>query len=190
MSDERFARYEPQPPDEERLALSKSLQVRRALPEDRDALAALVFEREGGVYDEHRRGAKQELSAERSDSLLLIAQVQGSLVGFGRVRYMAPVAADVGAALMPVGWYLAGLIVSPAYRRRGIGAELTRQRLAWIAQRAGEAFYFANAANRASGALHERFGFVEITREFSVPGVSFTGGEGVLYRVELSQSAK
>jgi hypothetical protein len=96
MYDERFARYEPQPSGGEKLALPKGLQVRGALPEDRDALAALVFEREGGEFERHLRDSEQEPGAERSHNLLLIAQVQGRLVGFGRVRYMAPPAADSG----------------------------------------------------------------------------------------------
>jgi ribosomal protein S18 acetylase RimI-like enzyme len=79
-----------------------------------------------------------------------------------------------------------GLVITPAYRRRGIGAELTRRRLEWIAERAGEAFYFVNAQNRASIALHDEFQFEEVTREFTYPGVTFKGGAGIVYRKTLS----
>ncbi|WP_394274807.1 hypothetical protein [Luteococcus sp.] len=40
--------------------------------------------------------------------------------------------------------------------------------------------FFANTRNRASLALHARIGFREITRDFTIPTVSFAGGEGVL----------
>jgi ribosomal protein S18 acetylase RimI-like enzyme len=107
------------------------------------------------------------------------------VAGFGRIRFLRPALEDAAPHPAPDGWYLAGLIVAPERRRQGIGAALTRERLAWIAERADEAFYFASASNRASIALHRRFGFVEVTRTFSVPGVRFERGDGVLFRLSL-----
>ena len=64
--------------------------------------------------------------------------------------------------------------------------ELTRRRLGWIAGRgATEAYYFANAQNLASIDLHAKLGFVELTRDFHVPGATFAGGVGILFRVQL-----
>ena len=85
------------------------------------------------------------------------------------------------------GWYLTGVVVRLQSRRLGIAAELTRRRLAWIADRAPEAHYFVNALNAASIALHAGFGFVEVERLASgaLPGIDFEGGEGVLYRAKL-----
>jgi GNAT superfamily N-acetyltransferase len=81
---------------------------------------------------------------------------------------------------------LTGVIVDPALRRRGIGAEITRRRLVWIAERATEAYYFANSNNRPSIDLHALFGFKESARDFKFPGTSFSGGgSGILFRVEL-----
>ncbi len=48
---------------------------------------------------------------------------------------------------------------------------------------------FANARNRASIALHAAFGFEEVTRDFEVPGVTFEGGVGVLFRAVLRPSS-
>jgi len=53
-------------------------------------------------------------------------------------------------------------------------------RLDWLDSRTDRIWYFAAAANGASIALHEGFGFRAVTRDFIVPGVSFTGGSGVL----------
>jgi ribosomal protein S18 acetylase RimI-like enzyme len=162
--------------------------IRRGTPADTDALAALVREREGGDLADHLRGARAELAGERPQNVLLIAELHGMVAGFGRIRFLRPALEDAAPHPAPDGWYLAGLIVAPERRRQGIGAALTRERLAWIAERADEAFYFASASNRASIALHRRFGFVEVTRTFSVPGVRFERGDGVLFRVALDRA--
>jgi ribosomal protein S18 acetylase RimI-like enzyme len=106
------------------------------------------------------------------------------IVGYGKVSYFVP-AKDAPSNPAPEGYYLGGVTVAPEFRRRRIALELTRQRLVWIAQRADEAYYFANALNRASIDLHARLGFVELTREFHHPSASFTGGVGILFRVDL-----
>jgi len=113
-----------------------------------------------------------------------VAEWDGSVAGFGKCRRHARTSADPPNA-GPEGWYLAGLIVDGRFRRRGIGRALTADRLAWIAERAAVAYYFANARNAASVALHEPFGFREITRDFSLPGAEFEGGAGILFRAEL-----
>jgi ribosomal protein S18 acetylase RimI-like enzyme len=183
-----FARYEARRSDAEPAEPLENLWVRAAVPADADAIAALAFEREGGVLEEHRNGAERELASGRSDNLLLVAEVEGCRVGFARARYFEhPV--EPPAGLAPQGWYLLGVIVTPPFRRRGIATELTRRRLEWIAQHTTEAFYFVNARNRASIELHEHFGFVELTRDFTFPKVSFTGGVGILYRTDLSTHA-
>jgi hypothetical protein len=38
----------------------------------------------------------------------------------------------------------------------------------------------------ASIALHAQLGFREVTREFSFPGLSFDGSEGILFRASLT----
>jgi ribosomal protein S18 acetylase RimI-like enzyme len=70
----------------------------------------------------------------------------------------------------PAGWYLLGVVVHPKWRRRGIGAALTRERMRWVAQRATEIYYFTHRNNRASQALHERFGFVNVLGDWIPPG--------------------
>jgi hypothetical protein len=64
---------------------------------------------------------------------------------------------------------------------------LTDKRLRWIGERAREAWFFANARNQASIDLHRRFGFEEVSRSFSFPGLAFDGGEGILFRVRLNE---
>ena len=87
--------------------------------------------------------------------------------------------------MAPRGYYLVGVSSPRPARRRGVGRALTEARLAWIGDRAREAWYFANVRNTASLELHRRLGFVEVTRSFWYPEVTFEGGEGVLCRVRL-----
>ncbi len=151
-----------------------------------EALAKIAQERSSGELADHRARIRGEIGEGSSvrERLLVVATVAEAVVGFGRVRWIQP-EADPSANPAPPGYYLGGVIVTPEHRRQGIGAELTRARLDWIRARAPKAWYFASALNRASIDLHARFGFREVTRDFSGPGVSFTGGVGILFRCEL-----
>ncbi len=162
---------------------AETVRVRPASLADRAGVAALVLEQEGGTLEEHQRGFEGELTANRPDNLILVAESAGQIVGFARARRVQH-PPEVPENLAPEGWYLLGVMVAPAFRRRGIGAELTRRRLAWIAERADEAWFFTEVSNRASIALHERCGFVEVSRDFSFPGRRFRK-PGLLFRLSL-----
>ena len=117
------------------------------------------------------------------DTCVVVGQsADGKIVGYGKASHVELPAAPPPRCV-PAGWYLSGLVVSPAYRRRGIGLALTRSRLDWLAQRASQAWYVANAHNEASIRLHARLGFVEVDRGVNHPAVTFDGGVGVLYRL-------
>jgi len=90
------------------------------------------------------------------------------------------------ANAVPDGWYLTGVIVTPQFRRRRIGHQLTQARLQWLLRRTSNVYYVASAQNRVMIELHRQFGFVEMTRDFSFPDVTFTGGVGILFEVDLA----
>lgn len=117
---------------------------------------------------------------------LVVAERSGVIVGYGRARLFEP-ESGAPADTAPRGYYLTGIFIAAAERRAGIGSALTQARLDWIGGRAGDAWYFANARNAASIALHKRFGFEEITRSFSFPGLTFDGGNGILFRLVFDQ---
>jgi len=129
-----------------------------------------------------RKRFEADLSGD--DRVLVVAGVEGSLAGYGRVRWFSP-SPRSPAGTAPVGWYLGGLVVAPEWRGCGAGAALTRMRVEWVSERADEVWYYANARNVVSLALHAAVGFEEVTRDFSVPGVSFEGGSGVLCRLRF-----
>ena len=182
-----FADYAPRQTASAPQNASPDVLIRPSIPADRDELAEMAWVRNGGERAHYIERFARDLAnhGKPPDELWLTALVGERRVGYGKVASLVvPPGAPPNHA--PAGHYLGGVSVHPDFRRRGIGHELTRRRLAWIAERASEAFYFVNAQNRASSDLHARFGFVEVTRDFFVPGVSFTGGTGVLFRVDLT----
>ncbi len=114
-----------------------------------------------------------------------MAEVPGAVAGFGKCAYCKP-PEDAPANAAPDGWYLTGVIVTPQFRRRRIGHQLTQARLQWLAGRTSKVHYVASAQNRVTIQLHRQLGFVEVTRDFSFPDVTFTGGVGILFKVDLA----
>lgn len=168
-----FAKYDPQtrsttPPAD--------LILRQASLEDVPQVAAILAARHGDPAENAIASVRERVS--NPDHYCGVAQTAGQVVGFAEARWLEPLRG-------PSGWYLSGIVIEPAWRRRGLARVLTENRLNWIRARATTAYYFANARNKVSVALHRHFGFVELTRDFEVAGVSFEGGEGVLFSVEV-----
>ena len=176
------SRWAAHRPDDPRGPLLVGLEIRRAERADCPDVAALTHERDGvPVAAAHERCERDLVNA---NCLLLLATIDGELAGFGRAAWWQRPPQST-AEVAPDGWYLFGVVVRDRWRRRGIALELTRRRLEWIGRRADAAWYLANARNRASIDLHARLGFVEVTRDFTFPGVSFEGGVGILFRKDL-----
>jgi ribosomal protein S18 acetylase RimI-like enzyme len=168
---------------------SGTLEVRLATPTDAEGVAELFVQCVGGSSEEHRQGFLREIAAARSDNLVLVAQSAGQVIGVARARHFEPPAPS-SESTAPAGWYLLGVNVLPSHRRQGVGAELTRERLRWIAERADEAFYFTQEENQASIALHARLGFREVSRAVEYPGALDPSSDRVLYRLELSSAGE
>jgi ribosomal protein S18 acetylase RimI-like enzyme len=92
---------------------------------------------------------------------MFLAKANGHVVAYGRVIELA---ADVAGPGTPAGCYLSGVLVDPAWRRRGIAAELTRARLRWAFAHTDTVFYVTGADNIASLHLHAALGFQEMRR--------------------------
>lgn len=171
-------------------SLRGRLIIRQARLQDADALGRLSAAREGGDAPAHSavfmRAIKGEGMAHRP--LILVAEMESDILGFGKARHLGEEHV-AGAGASPEGWYLTGLVVDPRFRRRGVGLRLTAERLQWIAERSQFAYYLSNARNLVSIALHQRFGFIEVARGAELAGVSFVGGEGILFQVDLARLA-
>ena len=92
---------------------------------------------------------------------MFIAKANGHVVAYGRVIELA---ADEAGRGTPAGCYLSGVLVDPAWRRRGIATELTRARLRWAFAHTDKVFYVTGADNIASLQLHAALGFQEMRR--------------------------
>ena len=171
-----------------RAELPGELTVRPARMGDIDALGRISAEREGGEAHEHAAAFRRALEYRgiRRRLLILVAELSGDVIGFGKARYLNG-EDGAGEGALPEGWYLTGVVVDPRFRRRGVATRLTAERLGWIAERGRLAYYFANAGNRVSIVLHQRFGFTEMGRGAEFAGVSFVGGEGILFQADLSR---
>ena len=112
----------------------------------------------------------------------MVAEHEGQVHGYGSATFLESARQD---DTDPSGWYLTGVVVTPASRRHGLGAQLTSARLEALARVADTAWYFVNAKNQASIALHAKFGFIEHARAQRIAGVDFDGGLGILFRCDL-----
>jgi GNAT superfamily N-acetyltransferase len=160
--------------------------VRPAEVGDLTACAALIVTRTGETVEKRR--AKLVGDLDHPDRYTVVACVDDQPVGYASVfRHDLSAEHPVGTA--PSGYYLVGLIVAPEWRRHGIGELLTLDRIAWVAERADTVWYFANAANGPTLDLHERLGFVEVTRDFSFPNAPLQPGTGVLLKAPVGSAS-
>jgi len=150
-----------------------------------DRCAEIAAQREGGSLQQWREALERGLAA--ADRLSWVALVDGEVVGYASVGRLNPRVGDPDG-VAPEGWYLTGVVVDPAHRRRGIGSRLTRARLAWLTGRTGQVWYFVSALNRASIDLHTGFGFRLVARGVEFPGVTVSG-EALLYVADLTAPA-
>ena len=154
------------------------VEIRALTDADIDECAALAAERNGLDRATWSRAFRDHLTLDRHQTF--VAVHTGRVVGYATVAWMTP-SRELGGFNAPDGWYLTGLVVDPNWRRRGVGLGLTETRLEWLASRTHDVWYFANTVNRASLDLHTRLGFHEVTSDFGIPGVQFSGGTGVLF---------
>ena len=162
--------------------------IRAAVPRDISRLARIAQEREGGQFEEHEVRFEREIGTLPSENrcLFVAENPERGVLGFGRVVRFTP-AENAPRNAAPAEFYLAGVIVDPSSRLRGVARALIAARLDWVRRRAVEAWYFVNARNTVSIAAHAGFGFEEVTREFWHPDASFEGGVGILFRLRLSE---
>ena len=189
MNLELPARFEPYLPRPSRPPTRlPELWLRQAHEGDLKALARLYADYEG--CDE--RLAHERLSCVLQRGRLMgrdqvtVAVSEGQLVGYGKCSHFNQ---DRLASRVPPpeGWYLTGVVVEPAARRRGVGSALVAHRLAWLSRMTDRVFYVASEHNLTSIELHRHFGFVERTRRFQMPGARFERNDGVLFEARIAR---
>ena len=189
-----FAEHSPERPRRKRDHQTEfSFRIRPALPADLKVLAQITAERDNGKPADYLASLEkiQHRMNHPGDALILVAEPTGEsefdaqLTGFGKAVKFEGID-EPPSNIAPTGWYLCGVIVASDFRRLGIGLALTTARIEWLTEKTESVYYFANARNQVSIALHASVGFVELARDFQYPGVSFEGGKGILYRLDLT----
>ncbi len=180
----QYAAYDP---DAQRVGARHGTEcVRPARPEDAAAIARISAEREGLDEDEIRPRVLGELTADGmgTEHHVFVAEVDRQVVGYGRIRDLTH--ADHGLPeVLREGWYLTGVVVAPEFRRRSLGAALTRARIEWVRARATEVHFVTNLRNHTSIDLHAAFGFEQIACEFEYPRAGLPLGAGAAFRLTL-----
>ena len=101
------------------------------------------------------------------DRTLVVAIADGEVVGYTRLGL---VESDAPA---PDGFYLLGLVVAAAHRRRGIAEALVGLAAQEACRRTDVLWSYYDVENGASAALHARLGFVERARgAIGFPGLA------------------
>jgi ribosomal protein S18 acetylase RimI-like enzyme len=179
MRPESFARWSPDTPRER-----AGFIVRMGTEGDVEACVRLVVAIGAGEAAPWRQTLSRTVRDGRQRALF-VAEANGQLVGYGRV---VCVDADPKVAeAAPPGWYLLGLVVDEAWRRRGIGEALTRARMAWVSGRSNRLYCFTHRGNAASQALHERLGFTKLPGTWIPPGGRSADTSSVqFYRADLA----
>ena len=176
-----FADYWPDVP-----GVKLPVTVREMVFDDVSACADLAAQRESGDTKVWRDAFVKSLS--RDDRMTFVAVRDDEIVGYASVTKLT-LSSDPQSYGAPDGWYLAGTLVAPAWRRHGFGTALTQACLDWLGRRCDKVWYFVNATNQASRDMHAKLGFRDVTSDFSIPKVTFAGGRGVLGVLDIAAQA-
>lgn len=178
----RFAEFH----EHDRTERWHGVEVRSLAATDLVAVARVFAQRES--VTRHRAEEVVSRWAESDPHrFVLVAEHQGMVQGYGKAEWLDPQGAGGDA---PTGWYLTGLVVAPTARRHGVGAVLTEERIARLSLMTQEVWYFANSSNQATIALHASLGFALQARDFNIPGVTFEGGQGALFRLSIESHGR
>lgn len=160
--------------------------VRVGVRSDLEQTGSLAAHREGGQVSAWV--ARHERQFDADGNVLFVVEYAGRIVGYGWVAWLTPVAH--GGRNAPDGWYLNGMVIDPALRRRGLGRQLTCERVDWVLGRDDVIHYVVAASNHASRDLHASLGFEEVSGDFRLPGVVFTHDDGLLCRLVRRAQAR
>ncbi|MBD0673529.1 GNAT family N-acetyltransferase [Streptomyces sp. CBMA156] len=177
--DSGFAVYAPHPVERH---APVAVVVAEATGDDVPVLAVLQARARGGSAGEWADRIHRARRGERS--LVVAAKVSGEAVGYANVAFLPEHPVDRA----PAGYYLTGVTVDPAWRRRGIARLLTRRRMDWVWERDSAIRCFVSVRNPASLDLHRELGFGHERTGASFQGIEFAGGEGRLLRADPPRS--
>ncbi len=179
---------EPFNPDVKSADPPVELKFRLAQIEDREAVTALMAERNPSTDPSDLfRTTDREISLNSTDPRyrLYVAELHGQVIGLCRYYHSEGLPKEKLRFAAPHGWYCMGLLVDKRMRRQGVARFLFQQRLNSLkAQGAKEAYSFVESENLASVAMHQAFGFEEVGKGAGFLHIQFDR-IGILYRMTV-----
>ncbi|MHB1210561.1 MAG: GNAT family N-acetyltransferase [Acidimicrobiales bacterium] len=142
---------------------------------DIPACATLIATHESGEVKYWQERFEIDLANPRRK--FLVATFNDEIVGYGHAVHHDRVPTNEESA--PSGFFLSGLLVSPEFRRCGIGSKLTGARIDLLKSETDLIYYFADPENEETISMHARLGFEEF-RSMTRFGKLFT-----LFRLDL-----
>jgi ribosomal protein S18 acetylase RimI-like enzyme len=158
---------------------TREIVIRKATLTDITACALLISNHVSGNLEDWQSRFEQDLANPRRH--FLVATVDDSVEGYGHTTFHTGLSEDE-TKLSPTGYFLSGLMVSPAHRRKGLGQLLTIARIDELRQVTDLIYYRAEHDNQATIELHSRLGFK------SIGSVQSDGREFALFSLELHPS--
>jgi N-acetylglutamate synthase-like GNAT family acetyltransferase len=139
------------------------MRIRDALPEDAEALAALIGQLGYPTTAEAVARRVAQLEASEADSIV-VAEADGEVVGLASLHTSLSVEYDEPAAK------LSAIVVDESHRRCGIGEALVAAMEAEARERGCRLLFLTTAARRADAHdFYRRLGFEETGLRFAKP---------------------
>ena len=150
---------------------------------DIDACVRLAFANVVGLQGDWSRTLTTTVEDAGHNRELFVADLGGSIVGYARIVHLDhPLDVD---GVLPVGWFLLGVVVNTLHRRAGIGTELTVARIEWLRSRAKKVYYFTGLGNVASTTMHARLGFTQLPAKVRLTASADSQSEQSLWVLNL-----
>lgn len=149
--------------------------IREAETSDIPACAAMIAAHESSDVKYWQDRFEIDLANPRRK--FLVATFNEEVVGYGHTVHHDRATTNEESA--PSGYFLSGLLVSPEFRRSGIGSSLTGARIDLLRPDAERIYYYADPENVETISMHARLGFEEY-RSMTRFGKQFT-----LFRLDL-----
>lgn len=150
--------------------------VRSANKDDIQEIAKIRHSRESGDVNFYAKIFKDQIDS--NNCKIYVASYEESIIAYAKVNNLTDKTA-------PSGYYLSGIVVLQKYRGMGVATALTKKRIEEVKKISDKIYYISNEKNHVSIKLHKKFGFNEVYRDKEIMNVKFTGGPGILFKLDL-----
>jgi ribosomal protein S18 acetylase RimI-like enzyme len=167
----------------------EGLKFRIARPHDREAIAAMMSERNPDQrFSEVLEKTDREIVTTEKDSgyCLYVAELNGPIAGLCRFYDSKGVATSKKIFSSPEGWYAMGILVNSKFRRRNIARFLSESRVRVLTGLgATEIYSIVDSKNLTSIRMHQKFGYTEMAKGPGFLHIKPESGSGILFRLSI-----